>query len=200
MNISPIIEITEKCNLNCTFCLRPSFEMPVMSVKTLEKIISYLLEISDNRIDFVWHGGEPLIAGISFFKKIKSLQSKYNLKNINIYNSIQTNGTLLNKEFIEFFEREGFAVSTSLQGTKDIHDNSRIGKNQQPSFDRIIKNISKLNKKPHAVLVLTKEILGREEEVYNEMKKYSRDNSTRPFSKTSEWRNYTKCSWRFAIT
>lgn len=172
MDITPIIEVTENCNLRCTFCLRPTFEVSVMQIGTLEKIISYFLEINKGRVDFVWHGGEPLIAGISFFKKIREFQKKHNKNNLMVLNSIQTNGTLLNKEFREFFEKEGFAVCTSLQGTRDIHDNSRVDKNGHPSFNKIIKNISGLNKKPYAIIVLTKEILGREEEVYYELKKH----------------------------
>ncbi len=120
----------------------------------------------------MWHGGEPLIAGISFFKKIKEFQRKHNKKNLRILNNVQTNGTLLNKEFRDFFEQEEFTISTSLQGTRGIHDKSRVDKNGHPSFDKIIENISRLNKKPYAVLVLTKEILGKEEEAYYEMKKH----------------------------
>ncbi|MBI5798117.1 radical SAM protein [Candidatus Woesearchaeota archaeon] len=174
MNLTPVIEITESCNLSCTFCLRPTFEIPIMSIETLEKVISYILEASEDRVDFVWHGGEPLIAGIDFFKKIKEFQSKYNPNNLKILNDIQTNGTLLTKEFITFFEKEGFTIGTSIQGTRNIHDHSRVDKNGNPSFDRVIKNISGLNKKPYAVMVLTKEVLGKEKEIYYEMKKQVR--------------------------
>lgn len=57
MNPTAIIEVTENCNLACTFCLRPSFTPPVMTSETLEKVISHIIESSDKRADFIWHGG-----------------------------------------------------------------------------------------------------------------------------------------------
>jgi len=174
MNLTAVIETTENCNLNCTFCLRPSFKKPNMSIETLEKVIAHFLEYAEKRVDFIWHGGEPLIAGIDFFRKIPEFQKKHNKRNIIIKNNVQTNGTFLNKEFREFFEKEGFAIGTSIQGTKEIHDSSRIDKGGNPTFEKVISNISKLQSKPSAILVLTKEIWGKEEEIYNEIKKYVR--------------------------
>ncbi|MFH1249273.1 MAG: radical SAM protein [archaeon] len=173
MNLTAVVEVTENCNLECTFCLRNSFKSEIMTLKTLEKIISHVLNFSTDRVDFIWHGGEPLIAGIDFFKRVKELQNKYNKNNLKIVNNVQTNAILLNEDFIKFFEKEGFIIGTSIQGTKRIHDSSRVDNLGNPTFERVIKNISKLKKKPSAIIVLTKQILGKEKPIYKEMKKYT---------------------------
>ena len=170
MNITAVVETTENCNLNCTFCLRPSFKSSLMSVEVLEKVIKEILKYSDKRVDFIWHGGEPLMAGIDFFKKICEFQKKYNKKKIKIFNNVQTNGTLLNKEFVDFFERNNFFIGTSVQGIKEIHDKTRVTKNGDPTYEVVMKKISKLKQKPSSIVVLTKEILGREKEIYYNLK------------------------------
>ena len=174
MNITAVIETTENCNLRCKFCLRPSFAGSVMSLEILEKTISHIIEVSDSKVDFIWHGGEPLLAGLNFFKAIPKIQKKYNTNGLKIVNSIQTNGTLLADKFTKFFEKEGFIIGTSIQGTPKIHDSVRIDKNGNPTYDKVISRISKLKNKPSTIIVLTKDILGKEEEIYNSIKPYVR--------------------------
>ncbi len=166
MNPTAIIEVTENCNLACTFCLRPSFTPPVMTEHTLEKITSHLIESSEKRVDFVWHGGEPLLAGVDFFRRALEFQERYNVNGILINNYLQTNGTLLRREFLEFFKRNNFSIGTSIQGTQDLHDSSRLTVNGKPTYQKIISNLSGLDKKPSSIVVLTTEVLGREEEIY----------------------------------
>src|SRR3989344_5689451 len=108
MNPTAVIEVTEKCNLACTFCLRPSFTPPVMGSETLEKVVSHIIESSDRRADFIWHGGEPLLAGLKFFKQILELQRRYNCRGIFIRNNVQTNGTTLRRDIVDFLESNDF--------------------------------------------------------------------------------------------
>lgn len=174
MNPTAIIEITEQCNLACDFCLRSSFVLPSMDYETLEKMIFHIVDSSEKRVDFIWHGGEPLKAGLSFFKDILEIQQKYNSKDIFIKNNVQTNATFLNNRFIDFFQENHFEIGTSLQGTKAIHDKSRVYPDGSPTYERVLANISKLKEKPGSILVLTKDILGREEEIYYSLKPFVR--------------------------
>jgi len=174
MNLTAIVEVTESCNLSCNFCLRPSFLSGVMSKKTLEKVISHIMSYSRERVSFLWHGGEPLIAGLNFFKEIPKLQRKYNTKKIIVSNNIQTNSILLNRKFVDFFEKEDFEVGTSIQGTRETHDSSRITGAGEPTYDKVLLNIKRLKKKPSAIIVLTKDVLGRESEIYFSIKPYVR--------------------------
>lgn len=172
--LTAVIELTEKCNLGCTFCLRPSFKNSVMSLKVLESTIKSLFKYEKERIDFIWHGGEPLILGLHFFEEIIKFQKKYNLNNIEIVNNVQTNATLLSDEFKKFLEMNKFTIGTSIQGPKYIHDCTRIDLAGKGTFKRVISKIKNLDKKPSVITVLTKEILGKEEETYKILKKYSK--------------------------
>ncbi len=72
-----------------------------MSIEVLEQIIRQFLQYgnTDHSVRFLWHGGEPLLAGLSFFQNIVFLQEKYNIHGYTIQNSLQTNGTLINDKW-----------------------------------------------------------------------------------------------------
>lgn len=173
MNPTVIVEVTENCNLACTFCLRPSFTPPVMSLDVLETVIAHVLEVTAHRVDFIWHGGEPLLAGPTFFANISSLQQKRNRRDVKVVNNVQTNGTLLRGEMVSVLEREGFAISTSTQGTQAIHDSTRLTVGGKPTYAPIISNLGRLQRKPPAILVLTTDVIGHEAEIYEQTKPHA---------------------------
>jgi uncharacterized protein len=96
-----------RCNLNCGYCyylknkcLYTPGKTGVMPDEILEKYIIQNIEAStDDTVNFSWHGGEPLLAGTPFFKKVVELQHKHLPAGRNIINGIQTNGTLINDEW-----------------------------------------------------------------------------------------------------
>lgn len=105
-----------------------------MSLNTYENFLRHLDGIKINK--FIWHGGEPLLMGITFFKEAIALQEKYGLK---IHNDIQSNFTLIDDDWISFFKEYNIKVSTSMDGPKEIHNKGR-----SDSFDRTISAIRKL--------------------------------------------------------
>lgn len=138
--ITPIIEPVTACNLNCSYCFIGNKKKEKMSDATLEKIISSVIEYNgiEKITKFIWHGGEPMIAGLPFFRNAVELQKGYRDKGFRILNAIQTNLTLLNDEFIDFFTEYEFGVGTSLDGNKYLHD-----KNRSNSFDKVFSNYKK---------------------------------------------------------
>ncbi|MBN1683167.1 anaerobic sulfatase maturase [Candidatus Bathyarchaeota archaeon] len=131
------------CNLGCQYCyylekkdLYPSDEDFRMSYEILEKYIKQHIEAcSEDVISFSWHGGEPTMLGLEYFKKIVELQRKYLPKNKRIFNGVQTNGTLLNEELCQFFSKEGFAVGISIDGPSEIHNKHRLTKDHKPTHE-----------------------------------------------------------------
>lgn len=133
-SISLIIQTTQKCNLRCKHCYESECEYlkSTMSIEVLEKIIS-LAEQQYTSISFLWFGGEPLMAGLDFYKKVVELQNKYRKPETEIRNSVQTNAVLLDDEFIAFFLKNSFNVSVSY----DCQYNDFL----RQKSDLVVKNI-----------------------------------------------------------
>ena len=113
--ISILAVPTDACNLNCTYCFhKPHFDASkVMSLDTLERTID--LACSEySSVQFVWHGGEPLLAGVDFYRHAIEFQKKY--KDCVVKNRIQCNLTLLNDEYAAFFATNHFGVDSSFDG------------------------------------------------------------------------------------
>ena len=118
------------CNLRCRYCyyidkgsVCEATGKDVMDDRTLENYIRHHYAISTgDTVLFTWHGGEPLLAGIDFYKKAVSLQKKYLPQGKNLLNGIQTNGTLITKAWCEFFAGNGFTVGISMDGTESLHN------------------------------------------------------------------------------
>ena len=80
-----------------------------MADDILEKyILQHIQASTDDKISFSWHGGEPLLAGIDFYRKVLKLQSALKPAGKTIINGIQTNGTLLDEEWCKFLAEEEF--------------------------------------------------------------------------------------------
>jgi len=81
----------------------------------LVKFIKEYLATFDGHLKFTWHGGEPLLAGIPFFEKIIEFQNKHCKKGQLILNTVQTNGTLINEKWTDFFRAHNFRIGISVE-------------------------------------------------------------------------------------
>ena len=140
------------CNLDCHYCyyldkaeIYGGHE-PKMSYDMLETTIREYIKANDvDEVTFNWHGGEPLVLGLDFYKKAVELEKKY-ADGKKIHNTLQTNGTLINYDTAEFFRDNNFLIGVSIDGPKDIHDKFRKDKGGFPTFDKVIKGIGILQR------------------------------------------------------
>jgi uncharacterized protein len=129
------------CNLGCHYCyylkkehLYPKDESFRMPDSILEEYIAQHINASPGSvINFSWHGGEPTILGLDYFRRIVALQRKHQPSNRRITNGMQTNGTLLDEDWCRFLAAEGFNVGLSLDGPQEMHDRYRVTKGQNPT-------------------------------------------------------------------
>jgi len=135
------------CNLDCTYCYyldkaaRYGGRQAVMNDALLELYIKQYIEANEvPTVRFCWHGGEPLLLGLDFFRRAMALQQKY-ADGKRIENTLQTNGTLVDDEWCDLFVGNGFLVGVSLDGPESIHDAFRLAKNGRPTFDRVMRTI-----------------------------------------------------------
>ena len=119
-----------------------------MVKKVLSEYFKYLKNYpkKERFLQFIWHGGEPLLMGVEWFEKVFELQRQMNKKNYPIYNSIQTNGTLLNQKWIDFFKKNNVFLGISLDGPKFVNDIYRKDKKDKSVFNKIMNSVDLLNK------------------------------------------------------
>jgi uncharacterized protein len=146
------------CNLSCTYCyylqnknLYPGTDNLLMTDEVLKKYIVQHIQASEGDIiNFSWHGGEPLLAGIDFYRKAIRLQNSLKPSHSIILNGIQTNGTLLNKEWCRFFDSEGFNVGMSIDGPGEMHNRHRRSRSSETTLPKVINGFNLLKK--HGVI------------------------------------------------
>ncbi|HEY0744825.1 MAG TPA: radical SAM protein [Chryseosolibacter sp.] len=142
-----IVKATRQCNLRCTYCHDWRARSKPMPFNVLATLIKKAIETSSyQRVDFIWHGGEPLLLGRKFFEKALLLQQKLKRKNQVIRNSLQTNGTLLNEEWCEFFTANNFHIGVSLDGPPELHNRNRKYASGKNSFEDVKRGIELLKR------------------------------------------------------
>ncbi|MBI5787319.1 MAG: radical SAM protein [Candidatus Schekmanbacteria bacterium] len=138
-----------RCNLACDYCFNragSSKSNPaVMNQELLERVIQQVLSTSENP-EFIWHGGEPLLAGMDFYKNALRLQEKYGLPLTQARNAIQTNGTLLDESWAAFLKENHFEIGLSLDGPEKLHDAQRKYPSRQGSFRQVMQAVANLNR------------------------------------------------------
>ena len=141
------------CNLDCAYCFFLDKELLYpgsrfrMSDELLEQYIRQLIE--SHRVDQVtvaWQGGEPTLMGLDFYRKAMALEEKYRRPGMTFLNTMQTNGTLLNDDWCEFFKEHNFLIGLSIDGPRELHDIYRLDKGGQPTFDKVMRGLRLLQK------------------------------------------------------
>ena len=141
------------CNLACKYCyyleknnLYQNSHRHLMTDEMLEQFTREYIEAQTMpQVLFTWHGGEPLMRSIDFYKKALALQKKY-AHGKQIDNVIQTNGTLLTDEWCEFFAQNHWLVGISIDGPQEYHDHYRVTPAGKPSWEKVMQGIQLLKK------------------------------------------------------
>ncbi len=170
----PIIKIVgNSCNLRCGYCFYSTTDQSTncrMNYELLRKFLVEYMQLFTDRFMFIWHGGEPLLAGLSFFRRIVEIQSQITRNNQVIQNFIQTNATLINEEWAKFFKEYNFKVGVSLDGNEKSNNRFRKNYNGKGSFNQIMRGIKILrnhNIKPGIIQTLTSDNLSQTKENFN---------------------------------
>ena len=140
------------CNLGCSYCYYLdkaeiySGREPVMSIDMLETVIRKYIETCETpEVTFNWHGGEPLVLGKDFFRKVLEFERRYADGKI-IHNTMQTNGILLDSEWAAILRDGNFLTGISVDGPAEIHDRFRRDRRGGPTLDKVLRGIAVLQK------------------------------------------------------
>ncbi len=144
--------VGSRCNMRCTYCYylekgkySENKKQTRMSFDLLEKLIRQTIAASPGPVvSFTWHGGEPTLAGLDFYKKALELEKKYLPKGWEAWNNLQTNGLLLNEGWCRFLKENRFDVGLSIDGSREVHDLNRRLPGGAGTFERVSASIRRL--------------------------------------------------------
>lgn len=139
------------CNIRCQYCYYTekqhlfSTKRSEMSYEVLEAFVRQYIETQQSPdILFTWHGGEPLLRSLDFYKRALRLQ-KYYGRGRRVSNCLQTNGLLLTPEWCRFLADEHWLVGISIDGTQEMHDAYRKDATGRGTWERVMQSIRMLN-------------------------------------------------------
>ncbi|MBA1138722.1 cyclophane-forming radical SAM/SPASM peptide maturase YhhB [Mesorhizobium neociceri] len=152
-----LVKVASRCNLDCDYCY--VYHHADQSWRSMPKLLSagdrgafahrlasYLAEESIKRSTVIFHGGEPLLAGVgtlvAFARQIRAATSS----SVDI--GLQTNGLLLTEAALRAFEAADISISLSLDGPKYANDKHRNSKKGRSSFERVEGALERLKKHP----------------------------------------------------
>ena len=136
-----------------------------MTEETAENIIKKAAEFS-KEATFVFQGGEPLLAGVEFFEAFARKADEYGLK---AHYSIQTNGTLIDKNYLSFFKKRNVLLGISLDGIEAVHNAYRKAPDENGTFDKVFESIKAVRDAGvefNILTVVTPEVCRNVEEIY----------------------------------
>lgn len=140
--ISVIVKPTHDCNLGCNYCyIESGAEKGIMTDVTLSNMIEKVSNWcgKEKLIEFIWHGGEPLLMGKEFYKEAFAIEKS--MDGFTFKNTLQSNGILMDEEWAKFLKANSIRVGFSLDGTRELHDKTRIFDNGLSSFSDVLRGI-----------------------------------------------------------
>lgn len=161
MNLLVVLHPTPFCNLNCSYCWAPDRQNT--SKIDLDAIRQVLEQAGANdqldRLDLCWLTGEPMTMGIDHFKAVVAMYEQIVGDAHRGRFVLQTNGTLINERWAEFFKDKNFTVGVSIDGPQHIHDAQRLNWSGRSTFDKTLAGIELLKRhgvRGGALCVITK--------------------------------------------
>lgn len=180
------------CNMKCEYCFyademnnRHQASYGIMQPEVVQNVIKKTLSFATSSCTFIFQGGEPTLAGLAFYQQWIDCEKRYNVKHIEIYHAIQTNGLLIDEDWCRFFKENKFLVGLSLDGVELTHDVYRKDSLGNGTYQKVIDVAQKLQKAEvefNILTVVNKETAVQIPLIYDMYKKHN-------FS----WQQYIAC-------
>ena len=166
------------CNMRCSYCyyLETPGSSPAarMSPETLERLIRGYIEAAPGPVlSITWHGGEPTLAGLDFYRRAVEIEKRYLPEGWECWNNLQTNGLALDGEWCDFLAAERFDVGVSIDGIQALHDSFRPDAAGRPTYERVRAAIDRLRERgvrPDLLCTVTAETARHGAEVYRALR------------------------------
>lgn len=148
--ISPIIKVTEACNFDCCFCRYSNHRQKtgIISVDLVKKILRESAEINartSKKVKVLFHGGEPLLWGFDNFCEIYEYEKEISDRlGVRFFNSIQTNASMINDDWIRLFLDDHTSIGISLDGPVGMNAHFSGSGDEEQIFKKTISTLNKL--------------------------------------------------------
>ncbi|GAB4022748.1 radical SAM protein [Spirosoma koreense] len=140
-----ILKVASQCNLNCTYCYmynlgddsyrrQPRRMRAAVRDALLHRVLSHSVRYGLSTFDFIFHGGEPLLAGKRFFEQFVQEASAVLQPRVEPRFFLQTNAVLLDEDWCRQLGQLGIRVGISLDGPASVNDRYRLDHRGRSSF------------------------------------------------------------------
>lgn len=167
-----ILQATPFCNIDCSYCYLPSrLDRRLMSLETVEAVAKAVAEADlwGQRTTVVWHAGEPLVAPIHFYEAAVRILARVAPSGYRLTHTIQTNGTLIDEAWCDFFRTHNIKIGISIDGPARVHNSARVTRGGKGTFDSAVRGLrllKKYNVPCYVLSVLTAVSLDSADELY----------------------------------
>jgi uncharacterized protein len=168
-----VVQPTPFCNIDCRYCYLPDrTNKAVVAEATIANLFSQVFESgwAQDGLSVVWHAGEPMVLPIDFYRRAFRLIDGLKPSELSLTHAFQTNGTLIDDAWCEFFTAEHVNVGVSIDGPQRLHDINRVTRSGRGTFERTIAGIRRLRCHGvpfHVISVLSAESLAAPREMFD---------------------------------
>ncbi len=168
-----VVQPTPFCNIDCKYCYLPNrTSKAVVSSDTLRNLFSQVFASGwfGDVLSVVWHAGEPMILPIAFYREAFALVEALRPAHLDVVHSFQTNGTLIDEAWCEFFAEAEVNLGVSIDGPRQFHDKNRLTRSGRGTFDRTIAGIRLLRRHNlpfHVISVLSPASMAAAREMFD---------------------------------
>lgn len=157
-----IINPTLNCNLRCWYCYESHKEAQKMNEATRKAICLLIKNKAEDPklklLNVSFFGGEPLLYfKVNVLPILSYAAELCQAKGITLHSNFTTNGVLLTDEVIKALNelplRQKATFQITLDGNREVHDETRVGINKKPTYDIILSHIASALKQGNIVHV-----------------------------------------------
>lgn len=168
-----VLQPTPFCNINCSYCYLPDRQSTKqMSLSTLAQALDWVFAsgLAQEPFTLLWHAGEPLVVPVAFYEEAATLLDRCNSTGVPVKQSFQTNATLLDEEWCDYFLRREIHLGVSVDGPAFLHDRCRRTRQGKGTLERVLRGIHLLHEKQvpfDVITVLTASSLDCPDELFD---------------------------------
>ena len=168
-----VVQPTPFCNIDCRYCYLPDRNSKaVVAPETLSNLFSQVFASGWVRdcLSVVWHAGEPLVLPIEFYRNAFRAIEGLKPAELTVAHSFQTNGTLIDEAWCDFFAAHHVNIGVSIDGPKRLNDRNRVTRAGRGTFDKTIAGVRLLRRRGvpfHVISVLSLDSMRAPREMFD---------------------------------